>query len=554
MRGNSLALAFMLCAQLLLVATRSQAENADVAKTNASTETVADSCIKNGPNASIHAALKRPLDVDFVETPLGDVIEFLRQKTKIEIQPSTRALANAGLSTDMPVSCNIKGVSLGASLRIILRDLDLTYVIRDEVLLITTPDECEAALETRVLPVDDLVSYRDQRSVPTAGFDHLIDLISVIISPQSWGDVGGPGTIDVFRGSLVVSQTADVQTELCELLESLRKFPLLRQYQEDAPMPKPISLADVHDPAKARLEKKFAEETQFEFIETPLADVAAFISDKHEIPVLVDTHALGNAGLSGETPVSKKVKGVTLRSALRLLLRDLDLTYVIRDEVVWITVPESVEQHVVNVLFPVADLIVSRDDAGAVLIPVPDLIVDRDDVNVVDEQFENLIHVITSTVQPSTWDEVGGPGSLTIFAPRGLLVVSNTPDVQKEVSELLKKLRAAHKQSATLSKPEDGAHVLRGYSLIESKPNSPPINYDDLVEIIQQLVTPDEWNDEVGAPLIRYVGQRLIVHHRRNAQQQIERMLRETGFLFEGTGFGTPASHPNDGVFGDFAD
>jgi len=55
------------------------------------------------------------------------------------------------------VTRNLSGVSLRSALRLMLKDLDLTYVIRDEVLLITTPEEANAKLVTKVYPVADLV-------------------------------------------------------------------------------------------------------------------------------------------------------------------------------------------------------------------------------------------------------------------------------------------------------------------------------------------------------------------------------------------------------------
>ena len=41
--------------------------------------------------------------------------------------------------------------------RLMLRELNLTYMIQDEVLLITTPEEADARLTTKVYPVADLV-------------------------------------------------------------------------------------------------------------------------------------------------------------------------------------------------------------------------------------------------------------------------------------------------------------------------------------------------------------------------------------------------------------
>jgi general secretion pathway protein D len=59
-----------------------------------------------------------------------------------------------------------------------------------------------------------------------ADFDSLIDLITTTISPQSWDDVGGPGSIEGFQTnlSLVVSQTQDVHEQIADLLEQLRRL------------------------------------------------------------------------------------------------------------------------------------------------------------------------------------------------------------------------------------------------------------------------------------------------------------------------------------------
>ena len=58
-----------------------------------------------------------------------------------------------------------------------------------------------------------------------ANFDTLIDLIVNTIKPQTWDEVGGPGTIQPFANnlSLVISQTQDVHEEIVDLLEQLRR-------------------------------------------------------------------------------------------------------------------------------------------------------------------------------------------------------------------------------------------------------------------------------------------------------------------------------------------
>ena len=59
-----------------------------------------------------------------------------------------------------------------------------------------------------------------------ADFDSLIELITTTIQPQSWDDVGGPGSVAPFETnlSLVVSQTQEVHEEIVDLLQQLRRL------------------------------------------------------------------------------------------------------------------------------------------------------------------------------------------------------------------------------------------------------------------------------------------------------------------------------------------
>lgn len=59
-----------------------------------------------------------------------------------------------------------------------------------------------------------------------ADFEPLIELIRTTIAPTSWDEVGGPGAIHEFEGtlSLVISQTQDVHDQIADLLLQLRKL------------------------------------------------------------------------------------------------------------------------------------------------------------------------------------------------------------------------------------------------------------------------------------------------------------------------------------------
>jgi hypothetical protein len=77
---------------------------------------------------------------------------------------------------------------------------------------------------------------------------------------------------------------------------------------------------DLANPGKA--EKKIYEALDstvdsLEFNETPLRDVISSLRDREGIPIQIDAKALEDAGIDLETPITKNLSGISLRSALR---------------------------------------------------------------------------------------------------------------------------------------------------------------------------------------------------------------------------------------------
>ena len=59
------------------------------------------------------------------------------------------------------------------------------------------------------------------------------------------------------------------------------------------------------------------------------------------------------------------------------------------------------------------------------------------------DDFDTLIDLVTSTIQPDTWTDNGGQGSISGFPRGSLLVVSQTDDIHEDLQQLLNMLRAA---------------------------------------------------------------------------------------------------------------
>jgi hypothetical protein len=129
---------------------------------------------------------------------------------------------------------------LRSALRLLLRDVGLTYVVRDEVLQITSSEEAEKTMLTKIYLVSDLVRCRDKQGEEWADYDTLIDTIMSSVAPQTWDSVGGPGGIQRMTlyqnvSVLVVSQTEEVHEQIEDLLRALRSIPGAKT--EEGPVP-----------------------------------------------------------------------------------------------------------------------------------------------------------------------------------------------------------------------------------------------------------------------------------------------------------------------------
>jgi hypothetical protein len=153
----------------------------------------------------------------------------LRQQFGIDVWIDVKALDDVGIDAKSPLTAaHMDDVVLEEALDIALDQLELTIVVRDELLVITTPEEADSQLATRVYPVGDLVSIHSSRRWSANplydDFDTLINLITSTLSPESWEDVGGAGAIEEFPGgrSLVISATREVHRQVHGLLGALR--------------------------------------------------------------------------------------------------------------------------------------------------------------------------------------------------------------------------------------------------------------------------------------------------------------------------------------------
>jgi hypothetical protein len=141
---------------------------------------------------AIGQAMAKPIRLEFIETPLEDVVAFLADQSRIPIQIDRRSLDAVGVGTDTPITKNLKEVSVRSALRLILDDLGLTFIIDHEVLLISSPDRAEAVAQVRVYNVAPLL--RDGLSAPDlVAALHEVLYPSLPLGPVASGGPAAPG-------------------------------------------------------------------------------------------------------------------------------------------------------------------------------------------------------------------------------------------------------------------------------------------------------------------------------------------------------------------------
>jgi hypothetical protein len=197
---------------------------------------------RSASEIAIERALLKSSGMRFDGVELNYIVKSIASDYKIPIQIDRVALEDAGLGLDEPVTMDLEGVSLRSALRHMLRPINLTYIVRDEVMLITTPNVADEYLETRAYEPDV------NQSLSIKNFEVFAAMIVKHVRPGSWaGDTfvprrqggfgagpplpspepetrrSGPGVAEVsaIESGLVITQTYEGHEKVRDLLKQL---------------------------------------------------------------------------------------------------------------------------------------------------------------------------------------------------------------------------------------------------------------------------------------------------------------------------------------------
>jgi hypothetical protein len=169
--------------------------------------------------AKVLKALNSPVTIDLKDSTLEAVVNYLKDKTGVEINVPKLILEERNITYQTPVSVSLKDVTLRTVLKKVLADVGLTYIVKEGAIQVTTEERAKQTLTVRTYYIGDLLGFAPgvrispyARVIQAQAINDIIGLIVSSVEPQSWWVNGGPGRI-VFEPrsqSLIVSQTAEI--------------------------------------------------------------------------------------------------------------------------------------------------------------------------------------------------------------------------------------------------------------------------------------------------------------------------------------------------------
>lgn len=156
-----------------------------------------------------------------------------------------------------------------------------------------------------------------------------------------------------------------------------------------------------------------------------LMDVLDDLSQKLNITFAVDKVSLAEANVTSDTQVNLVLpRGITARTALRKILADVGLTYVIKNETVQVMTEAKAKELMTTRVYYIGNLMTGGPyaDAGIRFNPWFDQLQ-------VQQNVKSLIDMIQGSVDPQTWQANGGSGTIRFYAPTMSLIIRQSAEV-----------------------------------------------------------------------------------------------------------------------------
>ncbi len=160
--------------------------------------------------------LVKSIDLDFNGMPLNTVLKALSGDLKVQFWIDQVELDTLGVAVDSPITMQMSGLTLRQALKLILEPLELTYVVHENWITITSKDSADSK--------PNIAYYELSHILPnSAQVDSLMVAIEMQIEPDSWLSGGGTSSLMIVGSLLIVSAPETTQEQIAALLGRIAK-------------------------------------------------------------------------------------------------------------------------------------------------------------------------------------------------------------------------------------------------------------------------------------------------------------------------------------------
>ena len=178
---------------------------------------IADVTLQAAPDPKLQAKLNFPIpNISLPNTPLAGAVQLVSAMSTLPVSFDPDAMQELGVSLHDPISIEVAKSTLGKMLEEIAAKRNLTPVVANGQILLTSTAEHRENLRPSRYDVSDLTGGDARATADLAA------LVQRLVVPESWQLDGGRGTVDVTPGVLRITQTARVHYQIIVFCEKLR--------------------------------------------------------------------------------------------------------------------------------------------------------------------------------------------------------------------------------------------------------------------------------------------------------------------------------------------
>jgi len=164
---------------------------------------------------------------------------------------------------------------------------------------------------------------------------------------------------------------------------------------------------------------------ELKYTQMTFADIMKDLSAKMKVPILLDEASIKTAEVDASaTLLNIELPKLATRTALRKILQDRGLSYIVRNETIQVMTLEKAREQMITKVYYIGDLVAGNGPYGGAAFYGPALGMEQTISNA-----NTIVKMIRDKVDPTSWREGGGSGSITFHYPSLSIIVRQSAEV-----------------------------------------------------------------------------------------------------------------------------